>query len=364
MNTKMSPRRVARSVEAIAPRPILVAAICFAMLALAACHKTPSSGEAKSAPEGKSAPETKSAPDAKAAGAAKAAEGKEPQKEAGEGVSLTPEQIEKIGLQTEDVKAIDYAEETAGYGTVIPHETIAQAVAELTTAEATEKQSRSALARIQRLSGTPGAMSADVEETNARQAAVDNAALALARQRLSATFGQTPPWSHGGNQALLQALANGSTLLVRATFPLGTLPEGTPKTLRASRIGTASTGKRWKLSSVWPAPADAGVPGRSFFATLHGGDAGEGERIIVWAPIGSAQSGALIPAQAAVISENKYWCYVQTKPGMFVRAEIDTGKPFENGYFVTDGVKAGDKVVVKAAAQLLAQESNSGAEAD
>jgi hypothetical protein len=118
------------------------------------------------------------------------------------------------------------------------------------------------------------------------------------------------------------------------------------------------------LTSVWPAPADAGVPGRSFFAILSGGDAGEGERIIVWAPIGSTQSGALIPAQAAIISENKYWCYVETKPGTFVRAEIDTGRPFENGYFVTDGVKVGDKVVVKAAAQLLAQESNSGAEAD
>jgi multidrug efflux pump subunit AcrA (membrane-fusion protein) len=207
-------------------------------------------------------------------------------------------------------------------------------------------------------------MSADVEETNARQAAVDAAALALARQRLSATFGQNPPWGHGGNQALLHALANGSTKLARATFPLGTLPGDTPKTLRASRIGTAPTGQAWKLTPVWPAPADAGVPGRSFFAIMRGGDAGEGERIIVWAPIGSAQSGALIPAEAAVISDNKYWCYVETKSGTFVRTEIDTGRPFENGYFVTDGVKPGDKVVVKAAAQLLAQESNSGAEAD
>jgi hypothetical protein len=351
MNKKMSPR--------------VAAAVCVAMLVTVACHKTPASGDPKSAPEAKSAPEPKTAADdAKPGDTSKAAEDKESPKQPGDGVTLTPEQVEKIGLQTEVIKPIDYAEEASGYGTVIPHETIAQAVAELATAEATEKQSRSALARTQRLSGTPGAMSADVEETNARQAAVDSAALALAGQRLSATFGQTPPWSHGGNQALLHALANGSTKLVRATFPLGTLPEGTPKILRAARIGTAATGKGWKLTSVWPAPADAGVPGRSFFAILSGGDAGEGERIIVWAPIGSAQSGALIPAQATVISENKYWCYVETKPGTFVRAEIDTGRPFENGYFVTDGVKVGDKVVVKAAAQLLAQESNSGAEAD
>jgi hypothetical protein len=326
MNTKMPPRVGA------------VTAACFALLAMAACHKAAPTDAATPAPEPKSAP--------------------------GEGLSLTPEQVEKMGLQTEEVKAIDYAEETAGYGTVIPHEAIAQAVAELATAEATEKQSRSALARTQRLTGTAGALSADVEETNARQVAVDSAALALAKQRLSATYGQKPPWGQGGNQALLQALANGSTRLVRATFPLGTLPEGTPKTLRASRIGTAATGKGWKLTSVWPAPADAGVPGRSFFALLRAGDAGEGERVMVWAPTGSTQSGALIRAEAAVISDNKYWCYVQTKPGTFVKTEIDAGRAFEDGYFVTEGVKVGDKVVVKGTAQLLAQESNSGADAD
>jgi hypothetical protein len=338
MNTKMPLRAGA------------VTAVCFVLLAMGACHKAAPTDAAKSASEPKSAPDAKAAPDSKTA--------------PGEGLSLTPEQVEKIGLQTEEAKAIDYAEETAGYGTVIPHEAIAQAVAELATAEATEKQSRSALARTQRLTGTAGALSADVEETNARQVAVDSAALALARQRLSATYGQKPPWGQGGNQALLQALANGSTQLVRATFPLGTLPEGTPKALRASRIGTAATGKGWKLTSVWPAPADAGVPGRSFFALLRAGDAGEGERIMVWAPSGSTQSGALIPAEAAVISDNKYWCYVQTKPGTFVKTEIDAGRPFEDGYFVTEGVKVGDKVVVKGTAQLLAQESNSGADAD
>jgi hypothetical protein len=314
----------------------------MAMLALGACHKSSSDG-------------TKSAAQEKPVEAPNAESGR---------VILTPEQVEKIGLQTEEVKAADYAEEIAGFGTVIPHEAIAQAAADLATAEATEKQSRSALARTRRLSGTPGAMSADVEETNARQAAVDTAALTLARQRLSATFGQNPPWSNGANPALLQALADGRAQLVRATFPLGTLSGVIPKTLRASRMGTAATGKGWKMAPVWSAPADAGIPGRSFFAILRGSDVGEGERINVWAPVGAVQSGALIPAAAAVIKDGKYWSYVEEKPGTFQRTEIDTGKPAEDGYFVTEGVKVGDKVVTKAAAQLLAKESNTGADAD
>ncbi len=319
-----------------------VAALCMAMLALGACHKSPSDGP-------------KSAAQEKPAEAPKAESGQ---------VVLTPEQVEKIGLQTEEVKAAEYAEETAGYGTVIPREAIAQATAELATAQATEKQSRSALARTRRLSGTPGAMSADVEETNARQAAVDTAALTLAKQRLSATFGQKAPWSNGENSASLQALAEGRALLVRATFPLGTLGGEIPKTLRATRIGQAAAGKGWKMAPIWAAPADASIPGRSFFALLRGSDVGEGERIIVFAPVGAAQSGVVIPADAAVIKDGKYWCYLVEKPGAFLRTEIDTGRPFENGYFVVEGVKRGDKVVTQAAAQLLAKESNTGADAD
>jgi hypothetical protein len=118
------------------------------------------------------------------------------------------------------------------------------------------------------------------------------------------------------------------------------------------------------MNTVWDAPADATVPGRSYFALLKGSDAGEGERLLVWAPIGETASGVVIPAAAAVMSEGKYWCYLEKKPGTYVRTEVDTGIPTADGYFVTEGVAAGDKVVVTAAGQLLAKESNSGAESD
>jgi hypothetical protein len=328
---------------------LLATGLGWILLAAAACQKTPHSANA---------------PDDKIPSAAAKAPAVKGGADSSEGVKLTPEQIEKIGLQTEAVKVVDYAEETAAYGSVIPHESIAQAAAELATAEAAEKQSRSALTRTQRLTGTPGALSADVEETNIRQLAVDSAALSLAKQRLSATFGQKPPWSTGQNSELLQQVANGGTQLVRVTFPLGSLPGDAPKTLSISRLGAVTSGKRLKVSVLWPAPADASVPGRSFFALLPAGELGEGERVIAWAPIGASLPGVLIPAEAAVISDGKYWCYLEEKPGLFVKTEISSEKPLDNGYVVAQGVKAGDKVVTKGAAQLLAQESNSGADAD
>jgi hypothetical protein len=277
------------------------------------------------------------------------------------GIKLTPERIGKVGVVTEALKTVDYARQVTGFGSVIPHESIAQAVAELATAQAAEKQSRSALARTQRLAGTPGALSADVEETNTRQLAVDSAALKLSQQRLSASFGQNPPWSGGHDPQLLQALADGSTHLLRVTFPLGSLPGGVPKTLNISRLGAAGA-DRFTVDRIWAAPADAGVPGRSFFGVLRAAELGEGERVIARAPIGAPQAGVLVPAAAALISDGKYWCYIESMPGTFVKTQIDADRPVDNGYVVTS-LKAGELVVTQGAAQLLAQESNTGSDA-
>jgi len=62
--------------------------------------------------------------------------------------------------------------------------------------------------------------------------------------------------------------------LVRVTFPLGALPGEAPKTLSASRLGSGEGIKRLKLTSIWAAPADATVPGRSFFSVLRAGELG------------------------------------------------------------------------------------------
>jgi hypothetical protein len=326
-------------------------AVCAGLLLAGGCHKTQPADAAKSGAE-------------KAATSDNPADSKEAADKGPAGVTLSSEQIEKLSLQTQEAKATSYVDETAGYGTVLPHESIAQALADLTTAQATEKQSHAALARTQKLAGTAGALSAEVEEANVRQAAVDTAALNLVRQRLSATLGQKAPWTGGGNQGLLSELASGTAHLVRITFPLGSLDGAVPQNLQVSRIGSPVHDKRWKITLVWAAPADTSVPGRSFFAVLRNSETGEGERILAWAPVGAAQSGILIPADAVVVSEAKYWVYVEDKPGHFVRTAISADKAVADGYFVTGPPKPGDKIVTQGVAQLLAQESNSGADAE
>jgi len=354
MFTPTSPDLLARIAKSARSRVWRGAAMLVVVASLfAACHRTPPAAPnaSMSEPGAASAPKTEAA----AAGATVSAT---------EGVTLRPEQIEKLGLVTQAAQAMEYAEHANGYGVVIGHETIAQSVAEVATARATEQLSRSALRRAKQLSGTPGAVSADVEEAAAQKAAVDAAAMMLSTQRLSSTLGMNPPWQARDQDAMLHELASGKIKLLRATFPMGSLSGGTPRSLRAARLGVTQPELGWKLKLVWDAPADASIPGRSYFALLERADVAEGERLAVWAPVGEAVRGVVIPTAAAVMSEGKYWCYLEKKPGTFERVEIDATKPTANGYFVSEGVGAGDPIVITAAGQLLAQELAASAEPD
>jgi hypothetical protein len=317
-----------------------LAALCTPLLMLSACHKTPTAARAAA---------TSDQPAAKGdAGAT----------EESEGVSLKPEEIQKMGIVTTEAKTLMHTAEATGFGLVLAHETIATAVAELETAVAAERQSRAALDRAHRLAGTAGAMPADALESAQRQAAVDQAALALAHRKLSAMFGQNSPWKDRSDSPQLLALARGDARLVRVTFPLGTGGDAAPASLRLARINASQGGKSIVARSVWSAPADAGVPGRSYFAYLKSSDFGEGEHLLAWLPIGEAESGVLVPASAAVINAGKYWCYVEEKPGQFVRSELDPSMATNEGYFVKEGIDAGAKIVTASAGLLLAREIN------
>jgi hypothetical protein len=279
-----------------------------------------------------------------------------------EGVTLTPEQLQKLGVTTQPAQAIDYREESIGYGVVLDHQTIAQAVADLQTAQASAQFSKSSLERARTLHGTQGAMSADLEQTAEQKAAIDSAALTLTTEKLSSTWGMKPPWKDI-HDSRVQSLAHGDTQLVRVTFPLGTL-QGTPEELHGARIGSSRPDATTSMHPVWVAPADANIPGRSFFTLLPAGTVAEGERLQVWAPIGAPASGALVPMAAIVLNNSKYWCYVEKTPGTLVRVEVDTSRPTAGGYFVTDEVKPGDPIAVTAASQLLAKETGSSEEPD
>jgi hypothetical protein len=331
-------------------------ALCLATL-LSACHSAPGGGAATPA-----VPTSNATQEAGKSGAEATKDGDEAQEE---GVTLKPEEVHSLGVEVTPARGMTHAAEVAGFGLVTTHEVIAQAVTELVTAAATERQSRAALERAQRLAGTPGAMAADILESARRQATVDAAATLLARRKLTASFGQKAPWGDRPESPVLEGLANGELKLVRVTFPLGSLDASqSPATLRLSRLDDLNSGAGWTTRDVWSAPADSSIPGSSFFALLRGTSAREGERLVAFAPVGAPLPGSWVPASAIVISDGKYWCYVETGPNVFVRRALDTSLPLERGYFVREGIAPGENVVTAAAGLLLARETNPATGAD
>jgi hypothetical protein len=290
-------------------------------------------------------------------------------------VTLKPEEVAGLGITASAAAEVRYQAATSGFGVVLGHDVIAQAVADVVTAQAVAAQSRVVLARMQRLAGTPGADSTEARENAARQAAVDAAALRLAKAKSSSVLGQNPPWAGREDSKLPEELAEGRAKLARVTFPLGSVNGRAPQRLWLARLGTAGAGERWTAHGVWDAPADAGVPGRSFFALLQGIEVGEGERLLAWTAggggggggggdSGEAESGILIPSSAVVASNGRYWYYLERQPGEFARTAMDISRPMADGYFVQGGVKRGDLIVTSAAGLLLAREINPSTEAE
>ncbi len=322
---------------------------------LGACSKQPAADAGKPVAEEKdAAAEKKDAGDEK--------------DEAGSAdVKLTAEEVAKLGIATAAAASVQYIPAKQGFGVVLSHDAIAQAVADVATAQAGARQSQAVLARIARLAGTAGAESTEAHESAARQAAVDAAALRLAEAKSSAILGQRPPWAGHDDSQVLAELAEGRSKLLRVTFPLGALSGAAPNSLRVARLDAATVGERWTARAVWDAPADSGIPGRSFFALLQHTDVGEGERLLVWATGAAsepAESGIVVPPSAVVVSDGKFWCYVERQPGVFTRAPLNIGRPMADGYFVKDTIKPGDAIVTSAAGLLLARQSNPSSEAE
>ena len=98
-----------------------------------------------------------------------------------------------------------------------------------------------------------------------------------------------------------------------------------------------------------------------------------GMSVAVYLPVGSPVQGVLVPDSAVVWLQGKAWVYVKQvsdgsveanpnhaekaqPPDRFVRRAISTETPVSDGWFVANGVSAGEPVVVTGAQLLLSEE--------
>ena len=275
-------------------------------------------------------------------------------------VVLTHEEMAHLGVKTAPAERARFTPRVRGYGVVTNLTNVAQADADIRSAEAAMLDSDAQLARTNHLYSMKNGMHATSAQAldAAQHLAVSNRAqLALADRKEVALFGLRAPWrGPPRDDTVLKNLSAGQSVLVEVTFPLGIFVASQPSLLEITRIDPQLSQKSWSSKIVWDAPADPSIPGRSFFTLVDQSELAQGEHILAYTPTGNPVEGVRIPAEAVILSEDKPWCYAVLSDGHFRRVPVNLSLELDGGYFVAKNLAPDQRVVVSGTGLLLARE--------
>ena len=261
-----------------------------------------------------------------------------------------------IGLQTAEIKAAKLSPELKGYGRVLDASPLVSLVAELTTAQAANEESQAELSRLKTLAGQNNASERALQAGEAADAH-DRAQVVATRLKLVASWG-TVIAHREDLAAFVESLSTASNALVEIDLPAG---EAVPAMPTGGRLLTLSDHSQTvEAQFLGSAPAvDPQMQGRGFLflvapnaVHLRPGAAVTGFLSLP----GEEQSGVLVPRDAVIRFNGGTWTYRQTGEDTFERIEVSLAHPLADGWFVSEGFKAGDKLVLVGAQQLLSEE--------
>jgi hypothetical protein len=273
-------------------------------------------------------------------------------------INLGAKAQELIGLQTAPLAAATLPPEIKAYGRVLDPAPIAALVSDVVSARAALSASSREYERLQSLAQGHNVSAKALEDAEATRQH-DQATLAAAEAQLTAEVGNAV--AHQSDlTAFIVSLVQSESVLVRLDLPAGQWTEQTPVGALLSLPDGGQTLPARFLDRA--ATADPRVQGEGFlFITtnvpprLSPGLAISGFLQMPGKPL----AGVIVPDNAVVRSDDRDWIYVQTGDTNFVRREISLNQPADGGWFVTNAVAPGDKLVVTGAQMLLSEERKS-----
>lgn len=269
-------------------------------------------------------------------------------------LKLEEKKQQAAGLKLAPLEAATLRPEARVYGRVLDSSSLVQSLSEIMTATSALDASQKELARLKTLAADQNT-SARALETADATARRDQIALESAHMRLVSTWGKAVA---GQNElpAFIHSLASMETVLARLDLPFGSGAEGAPTGVRIAAL----TAEEKLLPAVLlgPAPsADPQVQGQGFLVHLKTASLPPGAALSGWLSLpGEEEKGVLVPRSALVRHEGEAFVYVQRGPELFERHEVELEHPLENGWFVAEGLKAGESIVISGAQQLLSTE--------
>lgn len=269
---------------------------------------------------------------------------------------LSDEQQKAAAIKVESPAPAHVTPEIKGYGRVVDPAALAGTIGDFTSAQAASEASDADLKRLKTLSAQNNASDRAVEAAEAA-AARDQAQAEAARLKLLGGWGEAIAGRHD-LPAFMQSLGDMESALVRIDLPAGEALKFTPEKARLMTLDNQSIEAKF-LGAAPSVDPQTESQGFLFLVETNSLKLGPGAAVVGYlqAP-GEPQTGFAIPSSAILRYEGATWIYTQTGTTNFVRHTITLGQPMENGWFVTNGVSADDKMVVTGAQTVLSQELN------
>jgi hypothetical protein len=259
-------------------------------------------------------------------------------------------------LKTVSVATATLPAEMKAYGRVLDSASLVSLQSDLVAARAALQSSQAEYDRLKKLSVQDNASAHGLEVAKA-QLAHDQGALETARAQLLAVSSETV-----ANQSpeFFRSLANQKNILVRLDLPADEISAEMP----TAAVLTLSRNKPPIVANFLgrAATVDPQTQGEGFIFLVANAPASlmSGLAVIGFLQLpGEPWHGVIVPDDAVIRSDDRAWIYAQTGETDFERREIILDHPTEGGWFVTNGITAGEKIVVAGAQALLSEERKS-----
>jgi hypothetical protein len=271
---------------------------------------------------------------------------------------------ERIRLQVTPLTAVELLDVVQGFGRLLEPSALAAPVDEREAARAAFDAAEREYRRVQTLQrGNFNASQRDLETARAAFEK-DRAAFRAAEARLVSVWGREAE-EHRDLSVLVQSLVARDAGVARIDLPLGVALSGRPIGGRVSALVDANAAPvEAALLGVAP-DTDPTTQGRGFLLLIERPPWQPGTALTGWLAVpGPSQAGVELPRAAVLRHAGRVFVYVQTTDEAFSRREIRLNRPTRDGWFVVDGLVAGERVVVTGAQELLSVELSGAAAAE
>jgi hypothetical protein len=260
-----------------------------------------------------------------------------------------------VGLQTATLSAATQPPEIRAYGRVLDPAPLVTMVSDIASERAAVDASSREYERLKALAQTQNASAKALEAADAAMKR-DQIALQAAQANLIAMWGKAiaeEPNLH----AFVQSLARLETVLVRLDLPTGETATLSPT---GARLLLPGTGEPIAARFLSLAPiTDSQVQGEGFLFVVTNTPPRLTPDLTLTGFLelpGEPRQGVIILDPAVVRSAERAWIYLQNDETNFTRREITLDDPVSSGWFVTNNIAPGARLVVTGAQMLLSEE--------